>query len=169
MKLQFSDFVICMFSCMLGCYTFIRTVLNRVMLPRFVRPTSAFCYNRSDFGVLCPIFITFTTCYKLISFSRWLLLEMLHGMMIKSVCYGRADVVMSECSICHVPYNESVLPFPIHLSRCAICGSVSARHSLSPSSLSPLLSSSSVHSLCLGYFLCVRLFSCVICMHVVVL
>ena len=26
--------------------------------------------------------------------------------------------------MCHVPYNEAVLPFPIHLTRCAICRSV---------------------------------------------
>jgi len=25
------------------------------------------------------------------------------------------------CSICHIPYNPSNLPFPIHLSKCAIC------------------------------------------------
>lgn len=28
---------------------------------------------------------------------------------------------MSECSVCHVPYNEAVLPFPVHLSHCAVC------------------------------------------------
>lgn len=36
----------------------------------------------------------------------------------------RVDAGVSECSMCHVPYNEAVLPFPIHLSRCAICGLV---------------------------------------------
>jgi len=28
----------------------------------------------------------------------------------------------SNCSICHIPYQESCLPFPVHLSRCSVCG-----------------------------------------------
>jgi len=42
-----------------------------------------------------------------------------------SLCRCRTESVMLECSMCHVPYNEAVLPFPVQLSCCAICRSVS--------------------------------------------
>ena len=33
------------------------------------------------------------------------------------------DQSIKNCKLCHVPYNENEIPFPISLTQCAICGS----------------------------------------------
>jgi hypothetical protein len=33
-----------------------------------------------------------------------------------------SDVLVKNCKLCHVPYSETELPFPVSLSQCGICG-----------------------------------------------
>ena len=57
--------------------------------------------------------------------------------------FTRSEDLPSRCSLCHIPYRASSLPFPVNLSKCAVCKYVyySARAfyslSLHPSFLTP--------------------------------